>query len=93
MCIGVEGEACGEVTQHSADCFDVHAILERDGCKGVAQVVESDLWDTCPRFSILFTLSGEIGPPFGEGKMYWSFVLAFCVLRTSIACCEMVTAR
>ena len=47
--IGVEREACGEVTQHAADCLDVHAILERDGCKGVAQVVESNLRDTCSR--------------------------------------------
>ena len=47
MGVGVERKACGEVTQHSADCLDVHAILEGDGCKGVAEVVESDLRDAC----------------------------------------------
>ena len=49
MGIGVEGEAGGEVTQHTGHRLDVHAILEGDGCKGVAEVVESDLWDTCSR--------------------------------------------
>ena len=48
MGIGVEGEACGEVTQHSADRLDVHAILEGDGCKGMAEVVESDFRDAGP---------------------------------------------
>ena len=43
MGIGVQGEACGEVTQHAADGLDVHAILECDGSEGVAEVVESDL--------------------------------------------------
>ena len=47
MGVGVEGEACGEVTKHSADRFDVHAILQGDGRKGVAEVVESDFRDTC----------------------------------------------
>lgn len=46
---------------------------------------------TC--LSILFTLSGEMGPPLGEGKTYWSFVFSLCVFRTSIACCEILTAR
>ena len=35
MGVGVQGEACGEVTQHSADGLDVHAVLECDGCEGV----------------------------------------------------------
>ena len=45
--VGVEGEACGEVTEHTADRLDVHAILEGDSCKGMAEVVESDLRYTC----------------------------------------------
>ncbi len=48
MGVGVEGEAGGEMTEHTADCLDVHAILEGDGCKGVAEVVESDFRDACP---------------------------------------------
>ena len=46
--IGVQGEACGEVTQHAGHGLDVHTILEGDGCKGVAEVMESDLRDTSP---------------------------------------------
>ena len=45
------------------------------------------------RFSILFTLSGEMGPPLGEGNTYWSLVFRFCSRRTSIAWGEMLTAR
>ena len=48
MGIGVLGEACGEVTQHAGDCLDINSVLERYGCEGVAEVVESDLWDACP---------------------------------------------
>ena len=46
MGIGVQGEACGEVTEHTADCLDVHTVLESDGCEGVAEVMESDLGDS-----------------------------------------------
>ena len=46
MGVGVEGEACGEVTKHSADRFDVHAILQGDGRKGVAEIVEADWVNT-----------------------------------------------
>ena len=28
MGVGVQGEACGEVTQHSADRLDVYAVLQ-----------------------------------------------------------------
>ena len=48
MSIGVQGEACGEVTQHAADGFDVHTILQCNGGEGVAEVMESDLWDASP---------------------------------------------
>ena len=48
MGIGVQGEACGEVAQHAADCLDVYAVLQRDGGEGVAEVMKSDLRDTCP---------------------------------------------
>ena len=46
MGIGVQGEAGGEVTQHTADRLDVYSILECDGSEGVAEVMESDLRDT-----------------------------------------------
>ena len=48
MGIGVQGEACGEVTQHTGHRLDVYTILQCDGCEGVAEVVESDLRDTSP---------------------------------------------
>ena len=38
-------------------------------------------------------LSGEMGPPLGEGNTYWSLVFRFCSRRTSIAWGEMLTAR
>ena len=45
MGVGVEGEAGGEVAEHSADRLDVHAVLERNGGEGVTEVVESDFRD------------------------------------------------
>ena len=45
MGIGVQGEACGEVAQHTGYRFDVHSVLQRDGGEGVAEIVESDLGD------------------------------------------------
>ena len=46
MCVGIQGEACGEVTQHTGYSFYVNSILQRNRRKGVAEVMESDLWDT-----------------------------------------------
>ena len=48
MGVGVQGEACGEVTQHTADGLDIHSVLQCDGCEGVAEVVKSDLRDASP---------------------------------------------
>ena len=48
MGIGVQGEASGEVTQHAGYRLDIHAVLQRDGCEGVAEIVESDLRDAGP---------------------------------------------
>ena len=35
MGIGVQGEASGEVTQHTADRLNIHSVLQRDGCESV----------------------------------------------------------
>ena len=35
MSVGVQREARRVVTQHTADGFHVHAVLERHGCEGV----------------------------------------------------------
>ena len=45
MGIGIQGEACGEVPQHTGYRLDVYTVLQGDGCEGVAEVVESDLRD------------------------------------------------
>jgi len=34
MGVGVQGEACGEVTEHAADRLDVHTILQCNGGEG-----------------------------------------------------------
>ena len=47
MGIGVQSEACGEVTQHTTDSLDVHTVLQGDGSEGVVEVVKSDLRDAC----------------------------------------------
>ena len=48
MGVGVQGETCGEVAQHAGHRLDIHAVLECDSCEGVAEIMESDLVDTCP---------------------------------------------
>ena len=45
MGVGVQGEACREVPQHTGHGLDVHSVLEGDSCEGVAKVMESDLGD------------------------------------------------
>ena len=35
MGVGIQGEACGEVTEHAGHRLDVHAVLEGDGGEGV----------------------------------------------------------
>ena len=48
MGIGVQGEAGREVTQHAGHRLDVYAVLQGDGCEGVAEVMEPNLRDTRP---------------------------------------------
>ena len=48
MGVGIQGESRGKMTQHAADGLDVYAILQCNGCEGVAEVMESDLRDACP---------------------------------------------
>ena len=45
MSIGVQGEACGEVPQHTGHRLDIHTVLEDHGCNGVAEIMKSDLRD------------------------------------------------
>ena len=48
MSIGVQSEACREVTQHTGHGLDIHTVLEGDSGEGVAEVMESDLRDASP---------------------------------------------
>ena len=48
MSVGVEGESGGEVAQHTGHCLDVYAILQRQRCKGVPEIVEPNLGQSCP---------------------------------------------
>ena len=64
MGIGVQGEACGEVTEHAGHRLDVYAVLQGDGCEGVAEVVESDLRDACP---LQYTLQHVVYTVRGDG--------------------------
>ena len=40
--VGVQRETRRVVTQHTADRFHVHAVLQRHGREGVAEVVKAD---------------------------------------------------
>ncbi|GEM_PF-6528461 len=42
MSVGVQREARRVVAQHRGHRFHVHAVLERHGCKGMTEIVESD---------------------------------------------------
>ena len=48
MGIGVQGEACGEASQHARYDLDVYSILEHDGCESVAKVMEFDFRNVHP---------------------------------------------
>ena len=48
MGVGVQGEAGGEVAEHSGHGLYVYAVLQSDCCEGVSEVVKPDLWDTSP---------------------------------------------
>lgn len=48
MGVGVQGESCREVAQHSGHGFHIHPVLQCQGGEGVAQVVESHLGQSCP---------------------------------------------
>ena len=47
MGVGVQGESGGKVPKNTGDCLYVHTILKCNGCEGMSEVVEFDLWNTC----------------------------------------------
>ena len=48
MRVGVQREPRRVVTEHTADRFHVHAVLERHGREGVTQVMEADAGQPSP---------------------------------------------
>ena len=81
MGVGVQGEASGEVAQHSGHGLYVHAILQCDGCKGVSEVVESDLRDAGPcqhSFEHIVDTVRRNGTPVRGGEDI--LVIGFCLL-------------
>ena len=46
MGVGIEGESCGIVSEHTRHRLDIHAILECDGGECVPEVVKSDFWQS-----------------------------------------------
>lgn len=45
--VGAEREACVEVAKHTGYRFHVYAILERQRCECVSQVVKSQVFQPC----------------------------------------------
>ena len=45
--VGAEREACVEMAKHTGYCLYVHAILERQRCECVSQVVKSQVFQPC----------------------------------------------
>ena len=48
MGVGVQREARRVVTQHTADGFHIHAVLQCQRCEGVTEIVESDAGQPSP---------------------------------------------
>ena len=46
--VGVQCEARRVVAEHTADGFDVHAVLQGHRREGVAEIVKADAWQPCP---------------------------------------------
>ena len=81
MGVGVQGEACGEVTKHTGHRLDVHAILQSYGRKGMAQVVKSNLRDAGPcqhSFEHIVDTVRRNGTPVRGGEDI--LVIGFCLL-------------
>ena len=43
MGVGIEGEPCGVMSEHSGHRLNVHSVLECDGGECVPEIVKSDL--------------------------------------------------
>ena len=78
MGVGVQGKACGEVTQHAADRFDIHTVLQGDGGEGVTEVVDPDFRDTCPvQYTLQYIVHAVRGDGAATGRWEHIGVLGF----------------
>ena len=81
MGVGVQGEACGEVAEHTTNRLDVHAILQSYGRKGVTKVVEADFRNACSgedSFEHIVHTVRRNGTPVRGGEDI--LVIGFCLL-------------
>ena len=82
MGICVQSESSREVTQHAADRLDVHAVLQRNGGEGVAEVMESDLRDACScQHSLKHAVDAVWGDGVAIGRGKHILVMGFSFLR------------
>ena len=44
--VGSQGESRIVVSQHAADGFDVYSVLKRQGCEGVSEIMEANVWQS-----------------------------------------------
>ena len=59
--VGSQRETCVEVTEHTGYCLYVHAILERQRCECVSQVVKSQMLQPCIFQDFLVDVDHRIG--------------------------------
>ena len=97
MCISIQREACRKMPQHTRHGFDVHTVLQSQRCEGVAQVMKRTVGNPArfrTRCSMCNTLSGEMGPPVGDGNTHSLLpVFLLCCNRTFIASADRGKVR
>ena len=59
--VGAECESCVKVAEHTGYRFYVHAVLERQRCECVSQVVKSQVFQPCVFQNLLVDVDYRIG--------------------------------
>ena len=68
MGVGVEGESCGVVSEHTRHRLDVHSVLECDCGECMSEIVKSDLGQSRPFED---SLQHMIHTVRGDGAAVW----------------------
>ena len=55
--VGAKSESGVVVAQHTGHCLDVHAVLQCQGCEGMAEVMKSDVFQPCVFQNLLVNLT------------------------------------